>query len=158
MPARGTGSGAAWGGSAVPGLAGLDGCYVDRVETSPFIAVLLVLLVIFMVLTPSQTGDWYPPRAATAVPMPRGLVRVSVSRTGALWADRTEHPLRKEPLARVLRRQLAVSRDPQTLYLHADDRTPYAAVLDALDAARQAGARRVGFIVEVPTRRRQVTR
>jgi biopolymer transport protein ExbD len=150
MPSRGFGSGAAWGGSAVPTLAGLDGYYVDRVDTSPFIAVLLVLLVIFMVLTPSLTGEWVPARARTSLPMPKGRVYVAVSRLGELWTAGQGRPLRKAPLARVLHQALAGSRDPETVYLRAENFAPYAAVLDALDAARQAGARRVGLIVEVP--------
>jgi biopolymer transport protein ExbD len=144
------GGGAAWGGSPVPALAGLDGRYVDRLDTSPFVAVVFVVLVILMVLTPSSAGEWVPARAGSAVPIPKGPVWVGVGRYDRTFVDGKAFRADPRGLAEALRRRLAASKDPETLYLWAENRTPYSSVLDVLDAARRAGVRRVGLIVELP--------
>ncbi|MDB4950607.1 MAG: protein TolR [Gemmatimonadetes bacterium] len=144
--------GGAWGGSPVPRLAGLDGAFADRMDVSPYVGVMLTLLILLMVITPSLTGDFQPPRGATAMPMQEPRAELWVGAHGGLLVKGSDawREVGLEHLAADLRTRLAASAEPDRVYLRADQRTPFAAIQRALREARKAGVRRVGLIVELP--------
>ncbi len=142
---------AMWGGSPVPRLAGLEGEPIRRIETSPLAAVLLVLLIVFMVLTPAIAGQFSPPRALHLVVMREGRPSVGVDERGRLWWNdgRSWGMGDAAALGRWIASS-AVARDGGPVYLRAGTRTRYGHVEAALRAIRSGGVRRVGLIAERP--------
>ncbi|HEV2149918.1 MAG TPA: biopolymer transporter ExbD [Longimicrobiaceae bacterium] len=129
-----------------------------EINVTPMIDVMLVLLIIFMVVTPSITSMALLPKAATAVPEKEDRVTLGIDEAGRYFldGDRAAGPIAPEELE--VRLRAAYARRPpedHVLYLKADKRVPYARVLTAVDAARQAGVSRIGAITELEPRPRR---
>jgi len=117
-----------------------------ELNVTPLIDVLLVLLILFMVLVPQREralaselsrGD------APGIVSPTRAVVIDIA-AGELLLDRV--PMRDgAELARSLRERVARNPDLAVLVRVAED-VPYAQVIDALDSADGAGARRVGLV------------
>ena len=114
-----------------------------EINITPLIDVMLVLLVIFMLLSPGATrllgaglpgrsggGDPPPPLAVTVEPEVFRLAETPMAELRALEA--------------ALREALALRRD-RTVVVKVSGEVPYARVVSALDAARGAGADRLGL-------------
>lgn len=117
-------------------------------NATPMIDVMLVLLIVFMVLTPAMA---LPP-ARTAAPEREDRVTVRMDLAGRLHLDdhgRTE-AVPAEQLAARLAAAFAARPGDHTLYLEAPEGVGYAHVLSTLDAARQAGVHRVGALTAPP--------
>ena len=145
------GGDAAFGGSAVPTVAGIDGSDVNsEINVTPMIDVMLVLLIIFMVITPALAGyTAVLPKAYTAAPEKEDRVTLGIDTQGRYHLDEDPGVIAPDQLAAALR-QAYSTRDPEdhVLYLKADVGVDYAVVLTAIDAARVAGVRRIGAITE----------
>jgi biopolymer transport protein TolR len=126
------------------------------INVTPMIDVMLVLLIIFMVVTPAalqpalpraRTAEYQRDRHPTLLVDARGRYAID-------FAGRSERVAPGELQARLA--QLYAPR-PQdhVIYLKADRNAEYSSVLTALDAARAAGVRRVGAITEQPRRDRR---
>jgi biopolymer transport protein ExbD len=132
-----------------------------RMASFALLHVVFVLFIIAMVMTPSLTGGWWNEvTAATAVPVSRELVRVVVPQNGAtaVWSPQARvERVRKGDLAGEVRRAVAAAR-PGPVLLFAEQSTPYAAVLDALGAMRQAGVRDVVLAADCPRHKESLMR
>ena len=144
------GAGAAFGGSAVPTVAGTDGMAVaGEINVTPMIDVMLVLLIIFMVITPALAGySAQLPKAATAAPEKEDRVTLGIDTQGRFYLDEKPQPVPTQQLAAKLQELYASRPEDHVLYLKADQGVEYSVVLTAIDAARAAGVRRVGAITE----------
>ena len=121
------------------------------INVTPMIDVMLVLLIIFMVVTPrlvratlpaARTATYERDRHPTLIIDDRGAYSLDVGRRFEAVPD-----------ARLQARLVAVYADrpdDHVLYLKADRGVAYARVLTALDAAHAAGVRRIGAITEQP--------
>ncbi|MSR08773.1 MAG: protein TolR [Gammaproteobacteria bacterium] len=128
-----------------------------EINVVPYIDVMLVLLVIFMVTAPllTQGVDVQLPQAAAepiVSPQKQEPLVLSIDADGALYlsvGDDEDAPLAAE---RVLELAAAVlRRNPKTpVLLKADQRVAYGAVVQALVLLQQAGAANVGFLTEAP--------
>ncbi len=76
------GGGAAFGGSAVPTVAGAGADVTADINVSPMIDVMLVLLIIFMVITPALAFDAKLPKAKTAAPEKEERVTLGIDKDG----------------------------------------------------------------------------
>ena len=131
------------------------GTVTAEINVTPMIDVMLVLLIIFMVITPgivraslpsAHTARYERDRHPTLIVDARGAYTLDV--------DRRFQPVPDAALQARFAAVYAARPDDHVLYLKADRNASYARVLTALDAARAAGVTRIAAITEQPPRRR----
>ena len=127
---------------------------MGEINVVPYIDVMLVLLIIFMVTAPmlSQGIKVDLPRAA-AEPMPPDLepLVLSIDAKGAMYLNIGD-PQTPVDAARVLDVvSAALRREPERPVLVKADRTvEYGRVVEGMALLQQAGAQKVGFATESP--------
>ena len=128
---------------------------VAEINVVPYIDVMLVLLIIFMVTAPMlQQGIEVdtPKTASKSLPAKTEPVVLSVDKEGGLYLNVSDTP--KSPLPP------EVIRDRITAYhklkpeipvlVEADQNLPYKKVVEALALAQSAGVEKVGLVTETP--------
>jgi biopolymer transport protein ExbD len=114
-------------------------------NVTPLVDVVLVLLIIFMVITPllaRQVSLRVPPKEGEAAAPPPAAeadtpIVLQLDREGTMHLNKIR--VTKTELAAKLEPALA-ARSDRVLFFDAHDDLPYAAAMEALDAARGAGA------------------
>ena len=121
------------------------------INVTPMVDVMLVLLIIFMVVTPMLNNKVNVDLARTmsAVPMPdadhEDVVKVSIVRDGRVYLGANQITLADlGPKAQVM----LENKPNKTVYIRADARAKYGVVMDAIDNLRTAGVDEVGFLTE----------
>ena len=120
-----------------------------HMNVTPLVDVVLVLLIIFMVITPLLTKQFWvqvPKQDTTQVNEPPGenkSVVLTVKKEGMLEINGT--PVEKAELRDKLTRVMAARTD-KVVYFDAADDAPYALTLEAMDIARQGGAKTVAIL------------
>ena len=116
------------------------------INVTPFIDVMLVLLIIFMVAAPLSTVDVpvnLPKSNAAAAPRPQEPVFVTLQPDLTLSVG--NETVSREALAGVLR--AATAEDPEArLYIRADETVPYGALMELMNLLRQGGFTQVGLV------------
>ncbi len=121
----------------------------NEINVVPYIDVMLVLLVIFMVATPMMTtGSVNLPEAGTSPQKPDKYVKVQVKADGALSifdAGGKERQVRglKELKGELLGLKAANAQMP--ILIAGDQEASYKSVIAVLDEAKKAGFERVGL-------------
>ena len=142
-------AGGSFGGSPLPRVAGITSEVTSEINVTPMIDVMLVLLIIFMVITPALAGYTAElPKAYTAAPEKEDRVTLGIDNEGRYHLDESPGVIPSDQLASALRNAYATRPDDHVLYLKADNGVEYSVVLTAIDAARTAGVRRIGAITE----------
>jgi biopolymer transport protein ExbD len=113
------GGDAAFGGSAVPRVAGGGSDVTADINVTPMIDVMLVLLIIFMVVTPALAFEAKLPKAKTAAPEKEERVTLGIDKQGKFFVD--DKPVADAELETRLREAYAKRPDDHVLYLKADD-------------------------------------
>jgi biopolymer transport protein TolR len=133
---------------------------MGEINVVPYIDVMLVLLIIFMITAPLLTqGVKVDLPKAGAEPLEAQRLQplvLSVDRNGRLYLNVGADPQAPLDEATVLARATATLRhDPDTQVLvKADSAVAYGRVVQAMVVLQQAGARKVGFITApLPQRR-----
>ncbi len=121
---------------------------LSEINVTPFVDVMLVLLIIFMVTAPMmhQGIDVDLPETSTLpLRVTDEPLILTVKKGGATFVGRKEIQPEdlKEKLAAIFE-----GRDSKELFLRADKAAPYGAVVKALAAAREAGAKKLGMVTE----------
>jgi biopolymer transport protein ExbD len=115
----------------------------------PLCDVLLVLLIIFMVITPLvQKGvDVKLPDTTqdTSGGMPSGLIVLTVKKDNAVMINQQIVELRalQEQL-----RQIYAPRQDKTIFIRAEAKLPFRKIMEVIDIARGAGIETLGIIPE----------
>ncbi|XXZ09241.1 biopolymer transporter ExbD [Sorangium sp. So ce315] len=122
-------------------------------NVTPLVDVVLVLLIIFMVVTPLLAKQLWlnlPKKddAAKLAPPPDDAdepVVLTVDERGVLRINQAEvqRGELKERLARIF-----AARSDDVLYFDADDEAVYAVAVEAMDAARMGGAKTIAVLTE----------
>jgi biopolymer transport protein TolR len=121
---------------------------LSEINVTPFVDVMLVLLVIFMVTAPMmQAGfevDLPQVKAATLAAKEQPLI-LSISKDKKIKIQTFEVTLdRLEPKLKLIYE----SRSDKEIYLKADKAIPYGFVTAVMAAVREAGFERLGMITE----------
>jgi biopolymer transport protein TolR len=152
MAGKSIGSGAVYGGSALPTVAGAGQDVNADINMTPMIDVMLVLLIIFMVITPAMAGYVAQlPKAVTAAPEKEDRVTLGIDNQGRYYLGEDGKVIPLPQLTAALQQAYAARPEDHVLYMKADQGVQYSVVLTAIDAARHAGVRRIGAITERPT-------
>jgi len=123
-----------------------------EMNVTPLVDVVLVLLIIFMVITPLMSKQFWinvPKTEQQNEPPPpdqRVPVVLTVAADGTLSINRS--PVTHAELETRLRRIFAARQDDRTLFVQADDRAAFGRVVDAMDTARGAGAVTIAVLPE----------
>ena len=121
---------------------------ISEINVTPFVDVVLVLLIIFMVAAPmmQQGVDVDLPETTTQpLRMQDEPLILSIQKEGKYYLGRTEVPVDE------LETKLAAifdGRDSKEIFLRADSEAPYGVVVRGLAAAREAGATKLGMVTE----------
>jgi biopolymer transport protein TolR len=124
---------------------------INQINMVPFIDVMLVLLIIFMVSAPLiTTGIVDLPSVGKSRAKPQGVVEIFVMKTGNELRLRTqnEEPVivgKAQLVDRVKRAQAGNADTP--VVISADKAVQYEAVVDVMRRLQQAGVQRVGLAV-----------
>ena len=120
-----------------------------EINVTPFVDVMLVLLIIFMVAAPLLTVGVpveLPETAANPLPSEQEQpLTVTVMADGRLAIQDSEVP--PNELVPLLRAVLA-ERDSQTVYLRGDAALAYGRVMEVMGALNAAGFRDIGLVTE----------
>ena len=126
---------------------------INQINVVPYIDVMLVLLVIFMVTAPLiNPGVIELPSVGTKLTTPVSPMEISLKIDRSLWLrEGSTSPVRlslDEIIARVQDRQ---SKNPeQAVVIAADKAARYEEVLKILDMLQQKGVRKVGLLARPP--------
>lgn len=123
---------------------------LGEINMIPFIDVMLVLLIIFIITVPVM-------KHAVNVELPKATnekevlkpetVRLSVQSDGSYWID--DQPVSDDALDARLAAESAKQPQPD-LHIRGDKDVRYERVAQAMAAAQVAGLRKIGFITEPP--------
>lgn len=120
-----------------------------QMNVTPLVDVVLVLLIIFMVVTPLLSKQFWlqlPKQDETAAPPTENKsVVLTVKKDGVLAINGAE--LKKEELRDKVARVMAARTD-KVVYFDAADDAPYATTVEAMDLARQGGAKTIAILTK----------
>ncbi len=123
----------------------------SNINVTPMVDVMLVLLIIFMVITPMLQNKVQVEMAKVDNPtaMPdadkEDAIVVAITRSGDVFLGQNHTALSE--LGVQVREKLA-DKPGKTIYVRADARAQYRAVEDAIDAVRTAGVEDVGLLTQ----------
>ncbi len=137
----GTGSGERLGGSAL-----------SEINITPFVDVVLVLLVIFLITAPMMLRgiDVKVPKTETKNVGPEERLMLTVTKDKAVYLD--DQPITLARLDGVLV-GLRQRNAKAAVFLRADEGVAYGVVVKVMDAVKKAGIERLGMVTEpIPPR------
>ena len=127
-----------------------DGAAISQINVTPFVDVMLVLLVIFMVTAPIlQQGVQVnlPETKAGAVTGEEEPLVVSITEKGILYLN--DNPIKLEELRVKLQAIRQIQRDKE-VYLRADKSVAYGVVMGAIATIKEAGIVKLGMMTQPP--------
>ena len=122
---------------------------MSEINVTPFVDVMLVLLIIFMVAAPLLTVGVpveLPETAAEALATEQEEpLTITLTAEGEIVLQTTPTP-RDELVSRL--RAVAAEREGDKIFLRADGKIPYAEVVQIMGALNAAGFRNIGLVTE----------
>ena len=131
------------------GSAGVGSVKAD-INVTPMIDVMLVLLIIFMIVTPLIAAGFKAtlPKGKNLDPRPEGdnEIVLGIDQAGHYFLN--GRPLPSGTLEDQLRSLYAARTEDKILYFKADNQLKYGKIQDAVETARRAGVRVMAAITE----------
>jgi len=118
---------------------------LSEINVTPFVDVMLVLLVIFMVTAPllQQGIDINLPRAKGRDLPPEERITLTIKKHGAIYMN--ENPVTITEMGNKLK---AVSKLNPNVFLKADKDVPYGFVVEVMGEIKEAGIDKLGMVTE----------
>jgi biopolymer transport protein TolR len=128
----------------------------SEINVTPLVDVVLVLLIIFMVVTPLLEKDIevrVPETETEENPLPQepddSQIVIQISEAGE-YAINTEKIAGGEYVTRLTNMLKRKKKDEKVVFFMADDKASYGKLVAALDGAKSAGAQILAFATEIP--------
>lgn len=123
---------------------------MSEINITPFVDVMLVLLIIFMVAAPLLTVGVpveLPKTAASALPAEQEEpLTVTITAEGTVQIMTTE-TAREELIPKL--RAIATEREGDRVFLRADGAVPYSAVMEIMGALNAGGFSNIGLVTDI---------
>ncbi|WP_147108552.1 protein TolR [Tateyamaria sp. syn59] len=123
---------------------------MSEINVTPFVDVMMVLLIIFMVAAPLLTVGVpvnLPETAANALPTDQEEpLTITVTATGEIQIQTT--PVARDELIGRLR-AIAAERDGDQVFLRADGAVPYEQVMQVMGALNAGGFSNIGLVTDI---------
>ena len=118
---------------------------LSEINVTPFVDVMLVLLVIFMVTAPllQQGIDVNLPKAKGKDLPPEERITLAIKKDGAIYMN--DNPVSITDMRQKLE---AISKLNPNVYLKADKGVPYGLVVEVIGEIKDAGIERLGIVTE----------
>ncbi|NDV18166.1 protein TolR [Pseudodesulfovibrio sp. JC047] len=124
------------------------GGFLNEINVTPFVDVMLVLLIIFMVTAPLMTQgvevDLPVTKTVKNLPQDAEHLILSIQKDGTLFLD--EYQVAPEELRDHLKRLVATQK--KQLFLRADTAVPYGTVVSIMGDIKGAGIDKLGIVAE----------
>ncbi len=134
---------------------------VADINVTPMVDVMLVLLIIFMVITPMLTKGVTVDMVRTHHDITmqaadkEDAVLIAITRNGSTFLSPGNIKVTPDQLSEKVR-DLLTNKTDKTVYIRADARSKYSVVEDVVDNVRAAGVDQIGLITEaIPDASRQ---
>jgi biopolymer transport protein TolR len=128
---------------------------IAEINVTPFIDVMLVLLIIFMVAAPLLVAGVpvnLPDANAKSLPQDNTPIQVSITQDGAVYLDRTV--VKRSDLPAKLAALRGARTEEARIYVRADSAIPYGQVMSTVGEISRAGFKKVALVTEAETPRR----
>jgi biopolymer transport protein ExbD len=129
---------------------------VADINVTPMVDVMLVLLIIFMVITPMLTKGQSVDLVKTKNPITmqaadkEDAILISITKNGGVFLSPGNLKLSGAEQLPERVRDLLTNKVDKTVYVRADARSKYSVVEDVVDNLRAAGVNEIGLITEEP--------
>jgi len=120
---------------------------LSEINVTPFVDVMLVLLIIFMITAPllQQGIDINLPQASGKELSPTERIVITVKKDGTIYVDKTKSTIKS------LKVTLAKTKNKE-VFLKADKNVPYGAVVAVMGELREIGIEKLGMVTEPKAR------
>ena len=124
----------------------------SNINVTPMVDVMLVLLIIFMVITPMLQNKVVIDMVSVVNPVPMAdadkedAIVVAITRSGDVFLGQNRTTI--DELGNQVREKMAENPGNKTIYIRADARAEYLSVENAIDAVRTAGVDDVGLLTQ----------
>lgn len=126
-----------------------SGGYKSDINITPLVDVVLVLLIIFMVITPLLQMGYdvkVPPKAQLDTPQPPAdQLIVSITPQGRLYLNKEQVDAQQLGLRLT---EILKNRRDKTVFFSADNEVNYGEVARVMDLVRTSGAKNLGIVLE----------
>ena len=126
---------------------------VSDINVTPMVDVMLVLLIIFMVITPMLTKGKDVTMVKTRNPIKmqeadkEDAIIVAITRDGKVYLSPGNQMIEPDSLSGKVK-DLQTNRSDKTVYIRADGRARFGGVTDVIDNLRLAGVDQLGLLTE----------
>ncbi len=125
--------------------------FVSEINVTPFVDVMLVLLIIFMITAPLMTEgvdvDLPQTKSAATLPTDKDHIVLTIRRNGTVYVD-TYAVTDMETLEAQIR--AVATEQKRQVFLQADKEVPYGTVVAVIGHIRAAGIDKLGMVAEQP--------
>ena len=126
---------------------------LSEINVTPFVDVMLVLLVIFMVTTPilyQGIKVSLPQTASSKIPMKnQRIITVTLSKSGKIFLEDASYPLSQigPALGKLMKAEGMTSEDGR-VFLRADKSVKYESVVKVIDEIKKTGVEKLSLVTE----------